>query len=83
MRIGSSVEWNNSALRHRFYSRLKDIIKDELRKLDRPEYLAKLMEIAIRIDNRIHEHRLEKGPSRPPMKTTTMQMPSTLYLPAC
>ena len=76
MRISSSVEWNDSALRYQFYSGLKDIIKDELCKLDRPESLAKLMEIAIRIDNRIHERRLEKGPSRPPMKTTTTQVPA-------
>ena len=76
MRIKSSIEWNDSALRYQFYSRLKDIIKDELCKLDRPESLAKLMEIAIRIDNRIHELRLEKGPRRPPMKTTTMQVPA-------
>ena len=82
IRINSSIEWNNSALRYQFYSGLKDIIKDELCKLDRPESLAKLMEIAIQIDNRIHERRLEKRPNRPPMKTITTQIqaPSTFEL---
>ena len=36
MRISSTIEWNNSALRYQLYSGLKDIIKDDLCKLDRP-----------------------------------------------
>jgi hypothetical protein len=38
-----------------FYNGLKDSIKDEISRIDRPKDLAEMIETAIRIDNRIYE----------------------------
>jgi hypothetical protein len=45
----------------RFYEGLKDSIKDELFKLDRPGALTEYIEMAVRIDERLYERRMERG----------------------
>jgi hypothetical protein len=59
-RVSASLGWNDRALNYIFYKGLKDHVKDELSKADRPQDTYALMELAIRIDNRFHERRLEK-----------------------
>lgn len=54
------IDWNDGAFRNQFYIGLKDSVKDELIKTDRPPNLEALMELAIKIDNRLYERRLEK-----------------------
>jgi len=54
------LEWNDAALRDQFYRGLKDEIKDELAPRGRPETLAKLKEIASRLDARLQERALER-----------------------
>ncbi|TID01834.1 Retrotransposon-derived protein PEG10 [Colletotrichum higginsianum] len=49
-----------------FYNNLKDEVKDEIIKLDRPEDFLQYAELAIKIDNRLYERRKEKGEKRAP-----------------
>ena len=43
-----------------FYEGLKDEVKDELSKQDRPDEFADYVKMAVRIDNRLYERRQEK-----------------------
>ena len=72
--IVSFLEWDDAALGYAFYNGLKDSVKDELAKDDRPASLSALMEKAIKIDNRQFERSREKqaslARSNPPTTTT-------------
>lgn len=59
-RISALTSWNDPALHAQFYRGLKDMVKDELAKMSRTDSLEHLMDVAIRLDNRIHERRLER-----------------------
>jgi Retrotransposon gag protein len=61
--IVSFLEWDDAALGYAFYNGLKDSVKDELAKDDRPASLTALMEKAIKIDNRQFERSREKQAS--------------------
>jgi Ty3 transposon capsid-like protein len=66
-RISTNTSWNDAALNAQFYRGLKDPVKDELAKIEKPETLDSLIEIAVRLDNRLHERRMERdnlAPSR-------------------
>ena len=65
-RIMSDTKWNENALAPIFYHGLRDDVKDELCKQDRPDSLTKYMEMAIKIDNRLFERRQEKKRSYRP-----------------
>lgn len=65
--LSSRVQWDDAALAAVFYQGLKDSVKDELVRTDRPNELAPLIEIAIRIDNRLYERQLEKGNRNQPV----------------
>jgi hypothetical protein len=39
----------------KFYNGLKDFIKDEISRIDQPEDLTEIIEIAVRINNQIYE----------------------------
>lgn len=93
-RLQAIISWNDAALRHQFYSGLKDNVKDKLAESERPDNLDELITLAIRIDNRLHERKLEKyvrsntsastkpslhtTPSAPPPPTTPAWKPSAL-----
>ncbi|EQB43072.1 hypothetical protein CGLO_18341 [Colletotrichum gloeosporioides Cg-14] len=47
-----------------FYQGLKDEVKDEIIKIDRPEDFLQYADLAIKIDNRLFERRKEKGEKR-------------------
>ena len=57
------TEWDDAALTAQFYRGLKDRVKDDIARGDRPEDLQEMIETAIRIDNRQYERSLEKGGS--------------------
>ena len=59
--ITSNLDWDDEPLMARFYEGLKDDIKDELIKADRPEDLTTYIEMAVRIDQRLYERRMERG----------------------
>ncbi|KAJ0100660.1 Retrotransposon-derived protein PEG10 [Diaporthe amygdali] len=67
-RICARVDYTDTTKIFMFYNGLKDEVKDELSKLDRPDDFIQYVELAIRIDNRIYERKLEKkgqDPTRP------------------
>jgi hypothetical protein len=60
-RVASSLSWDDVALCSQFFSGLKWEVKDDiLRREEQPETLAKMIEVAIKTDNRIYESYLEK-----------------------
>ena len=59
-RLSLDTNWNDAALRFQFYRGLKDSLKDELAKTPRPESLDTLIDLCIRLDNRLHDRRLER-----------------------
>ncbi|KAK2889879.1 hypothetical protein Q8A73_018179 [Channa argus] len=59
--LATEAQWDDAALRTVFRSGLSDPVKDELTHQDPPDSLDELIELAIRLDNRIRERRRERG----------------------
>jgi len=59
--IASRLQWDDHALVAQFYLGLKENIKDELAKEERPDDLQVLITKATRIDNRFHERQMERS----------------------
>jgi Retrotransposon gag protein/Zinc knuckle len=66
-RYASKLELGETALMEYFYDGLREDVKDELSKADKPEEFNDYVEMAIKIDNRNYQRRQERGPkgSRP------------------
>jgi Retrotransposon gag protein/Zinc knuckle len=62
--ILSRLDWEGNAITSEFYNGLKDSVKDEISRMDRPEDLAEMIETAVRIDNRIYERQMERTRGR-------------------
>jgi hypothetical protein len=56
----NKTDWNDDALKAQYYRGLKDAVKDEIARSDRPESLPDMIEMAIKIDNRHFERNLER-----------------------
>lgn len=56
----SHLSWGEEALTYKFYSGLKDTVKDRIAEQGRPTDLNQLMKLAVQIDDRIYERFLEK-----------------------
>lgn len=56
----TKVSWGDSALRTQYYRGLKDSVKDDLIKEDKPETLKEQQDLAVKIDNRNYERSLER-----------------------
>jgi hypothetical protein len=52
--------WNEEALKAQYYRGLKDSVKDEMARSGKPEDLNAMIDLAVRIDNRLFERSLEK-----------------------
>jgi hypothetical protein len=73
-RVASSLSWDDVALCSQYFSGLKWEVKDEiLRREDQPKTLAKMIEVAIKTDNRIYESYLEKKGHRGPKNFSANQ----------
>lgn len=59
--IATQLGWDDGPLMSQFYEGLKDEVKDELAKQDRPDDFAKYVAMAVRIDNRLYERKQERG----------------------
>src|SRR5947199_7286124 len=59
-KLEARVDWDDAAKKARFYEGLKNYIKDAMLQVDPPKTLIKLIELAIRIDNRYNERTMEK-----------------------
>jgi hypothetical protein len=49
------VKWDEAALTDIFYTSLKDHVKDEIARGDRPDELANMIKIIIYINNRVYK----------------------------
>lgn len=58
--VAAHLDWDDEPLMVQFYNGLKEAVKDEICKGDRPDKLGTYMERAIRIDNRQYERRMEQ-----------------------
>jgi hypothetical protein len=64
--------WNDPALRDQFYRGLKEEIKDQIAPVGKPATLALLKELAVRLDARLFERKLE---TKPPKNETSKPTP--------
>ncbi|OMJ17717.1 Retrotransposon-derived protein PEG10 [Smittium culicis] len=60
-RLSALISWNDSALCSQYYEGLKEDVKDLFARFDRPESLPELIDLSIKIDNRLFERTLEKS----------------------
>jgi hypothetical protein len=58
--VAAHLEWSDDPLMVAFYQGLRDDVKDELIKEDRPDSLAEYISTAVKIDDRLYERRQEK-----------------------
>jgi hypothetical protein len=65
----SYIKWNKEATISQFYIGLKDHVKDELTKIDRSSTLAVIVNLAIQIDNKHYERKLEHNRRTPKDKS--------------
>src|SRR4029077_14117146 len=74
--IASRLEWDDAALMAQFYRGLKEEIKDEVARRDRPETLEALVAMATKIDSRNYERQMERKYGQVRLaKTTTGRSP--------
>ena len=59
--IAANTEWDDAAFTSQFYQKLREEVKNEIARTDRPDDLQKMIIRAVFIDNRQYERRLEKG----------------------
>ncbi|SLM37348.1 Zinc finger, CCHC-type [Lasallia pustulata] len=60
-RISAATNWNEAAVMAHYYQGLKDGVKDEIAREERPDTLRDMTIMAVRIDKRLYERQLEKG----------------------
>jgi hypothetical protein len=87
------MHWNDQALRDQFYLNLKEELKDEIAPVGKPGTYLELKTLAIRLDARLHERRLERSgaganisklapPTRPTNRPFSWATPATNPAPA-
>lgn len=62
--ISSKLTWEDDHLMSWFYDGLKEEVKDDISREDRPDELHEYIARAVKIDNRLYERRQEKGQRR-------------------
>lgn len=71
--LAAESGWNDEALQGAFLNALSDTMKDELASRDEPKKLSDLIDLAIRVDNRLRERRRERASKvLPSVKTITL-----------
>ncbi|KAF5120161.1 Retrotransposon-derived protein PEG10 [Metarhizium anisopliae] len=60
-RIAAKLNWNTEPKMEVFYQGLKEEVKDDIYREDRPELFDDFVEMVIKADNRLYERRQEKG----------------------
>ncbi|TID04827.1 Retrotransposon-like protein 1 [Colletotrichum higginsianum] len=70
-RICARLDYTDDTRIFMFYQGLKEEVKDELAKIDRPDDFLQYVEKAIQIDTRLYERRREKGENRRPQANTS------------
>lgn len=59
--LTTHISWVDDALMSQFYEGLREDVKDEISKMDRPDDFAKYVAMAVRIDNCVFERRQERN----------------------
>ena len=59
-RLFAKLNYNNGAKKDVFYDGLREDVKDDLYREDRPELFDDFVDLAIKCDNRLYERRMEK-----------------------
>jgi len=62
--ITSHLDWDEEAYVAIFEDGLREEVKDELVRVDRPTDLSRMIELAVKIDNRLYERRQERDDTR-------------------
>ena len=62
--ITSHLDWDEEAYVAIFEDGLREEVKDELVRVDRPTDLSRMIELAVKIDNRLYERRRERDGTR-------------------
>ncbi|OAA35974.1 pol protein [Beauveria brongniartii RCEF 3172] len=60
-RIATLIDWDDDSQMELFYDGLREDVKDEIAKEDRPDDFDRFVEKAIKIDNRLYARKLERG----------------------
>ena len=60
-RHAAYMNWDDTALTAQYYKGLKDFIKDEISRSERPSTLVKMIEKSVIIDNRVYKRFMEKS----------------------
>lgn len=60
-RIATKLDWDDDSQMELFYDGLREDVKDEIAKEDRPDDFDKFVEKIIKVDNRLYARRLERG----------------------
>src|SRR5271170_7210892 len=83
------MHWNDEALHDQFYLNLKEELKDEIAPVGKPKTYLDLKNLAIWLDARLSERRLERPdattrppPAKPAPRPFTWSVPSTSPAPA-
>jgi Ty3 transposon capsid-like protein len=79
------MRWNDDALRDQFYLNLKEELKDEIAPVGKPRTYLELKTLAIRLDARLYERKLERSgnnPSKPAPTKPLTSRPFTWATPA-
>ncbi|EXX79652.1 hypothetical protein RirG_003520 [Rhizophagus irregularis DAOM 197198w] len=63
-RIAAKLNWSQEPLIEMFYQGLREEVKDDIYRIDRPELLDDFIEIVIKADNRLYERRQERTGGR-------------------
>jgi reverse transcriptase-like protein/uncharacterized protein DUF4939/aspartyl protease len=58
--LAARTKWDEAALQARYYQGLKDKVKDEIARSEKPDDLQEMIQLAVKIDNRLYERTLEK-----------------------
>jgi hypothetical protein len=58
--LATRTQWGEAALQAQYYRGLKDSVKDEISRSDKPDDLNDMIQMAVKIDNRLYERTLEK-----------------------
>ena len=60
-RHAAYMNWDDTALTAQYYKGLKNFVKDEISRSERPSTLAKMIEKSVIIDNRAYKRSMEKS----------------------
>ncbi|ELR05335.1 hypothetical protein GMDG_07318 [Pseudogymnoascus destructans 20631-21] len=72
------TNWGEEAICDQFYAGLKDHVKDEISRSDKPDDLREMIELAQKIDNRHYEWQLEKKGGQPSQHWTQKRREESL-----